>query len=78
MQYGAAYERFIDYEKGYFVREKTNKNTMFNHDYQNTQKYFNLGCDFLVTSPTFKNIKIPKDLKFKNLFRIIVSLQENK
>lgn len=49
-----------------------------NHDYQNTQKYCNLGLDFLVTSPTFKNIKIPKDLKFKNLFRIIVSLQENK
>lgn len=51
---------------------------MRNLDYQNTQKYFNLGLDFLVTSPTFKNITIPKDLKFKNLFKIIVSLQENK
>lgn len=51
---------------------------IYNHDYQQTQKSFNLGLDFLVTSPTFKNITIPKDLKFKNLFKIIVSLQENK
>ena len=49
---------------------------MRNQDYQNTQKYFNLGCDFLVTSPTFKNIKIPKDVKFKNLFTIIITLGE--
>ena len=49
---------------------------MRNHDYQNTQKYFNLGLDFLVTSPTFKNIKIPKDLKFKNLFKIVITLGE--
>ncbi|WP_170252240.1 hypothetical protein [Helicobacter pullorum] len=47
-----------------------------NHDYQNTQKYCNLGLDFLVTSPTFKNIKIPKDLKFKNLFKIVITLGE--
>lgn len=49
---------------------------MFNHDYQQTQKNFNLGLDFLVASNNFKNIKIPKDLKFKNLFRIIVSTRE--
>ena len=43
-----------------------------NHDYQNTQKYCNLGLDFLVTSPTFKNIKIPNNLDTRKLFRIIV------
>lgn len=64
--------------KKYENYKKQNIYPIYNHDYQQTQKNFNLGCDFLVTSPTFKNIKIPKDLKFKNLFRIIVSLQENK
>lgn len=49
---------------------------MRNLDYQNTQKYFNLGLDFLVMSLTFKNIKIPKDVKFKNLFTIIITLGE--
>lgn len=78
-------------KNSYFTREKVrnytssvdiadnkakNYNMMFNHDYQQTQKNFNLGLDFLVTSNNFKNIKIPKDLKFKNLFRIIVSTRE--
>lgn len=39
-----------------------------NHDYQQTQKHFNLGCDFIITSPIFKNIKIPNNL----VLRIIV------
>lgn len=71
----------------YFTREKVRNhissvdiadnikqkyNMMFNHDYQNTQKYFNLGLDFLVTSPTFKNIKIPNNLDTRKLFGIIV------
>ncbi len=43
-----------------------------NHDYQQTQKHFNLGCDFIVTSKGFKNIKIPNNLDTKNLLRIIV------
>lgn len=78
-------------KNSYFTREKArnytssvdiadnkakNYNMMFNHDYQQTQKNFNLGLDFLVASNNFKNIKIPKDLKFKNLFRIIVSTRE--
>ncbi|WP_166648709.1 hypothetical protein [Helicobacter pullorum] len=28
-----------------------------NHDYQNTQKYFNLGLDFRIVTPTFKDIQ---------------------
>lgn len=47
---------------------------IYNHDYQQTQKNFNLGLDFLVTSPTFKDIKIPKDLDTKSVFKIIVRL----
>ncbi|WP_077247108.1 DUF6402 family protein [Helicobacter pullorum] len=45
---------------------------LYNLDYQQTQKYFNLGLDFLVTSPTFKNIKIPNNLDTRKLFGIIV------
>ncbi len=40
--------------------------------YQQTQKYFNLGLDFLVTSPTFKNITIPNTLDIRKLFGIRV------
>lgn len=42
-----------------------------NHDYQQTQKHFNLGCDFLVTSKDFKNIKVPQDSK--SVFKIVIS-----
>lgn len=45
---------------------------LYNLDYQQTQKYFNLGLDFLVTSSTFKNIKIPNNLDTRKLFGIIV------
>ena len=31
---------------------------MRNLDYQNTQKYFNLGLDFRIVTPTFKNIQV--------------------
>ncbi len=47
---------------------------MQNHDYQQTQKNFNLGCDFLVTSKGFKDIAILKDLDTKSVFKIIVRL----
>ncbi|BAM32680.1 hypothetical protein [Helicobacter fennelliae] len=45
---------------------------MRNLNYQNTQKYFNLGLDFIVTSKSFKNIKLPNNLDTRNLFRVIV------
>lgn len=45
---------------------------LYNLDYQNTQSHFNLGLDFIITSPIFKNIKIPNNLDTKNLLRIIV------
>ncbi len=48
---------------------------LYNLDYQSTKTHFNLGLDFLVTSPTFKTIEIPKDLDTKNLFRVIVKLR---
>ena len=51
------------------------KMIMRNLDYQNTQNYFNLGCDFIVTSKTFKDIEIPRDLDTKNLFRLIMKIR---
>lgn len=55
---------------------ETNKNAskdleeivMRNHDYQNTQRYFNLGLDFIVTSKRFKNLKIPNDYLSKKFY----------
>jgi len=48
---------------------------MRNNNYQQTQKHFNLGCDFLVTSKTFKDIVVPQDSRAKNIFRIIVEVK---
>jgi len=48
---------------------------MQNNYYQQTQKYFHLGCDFLVTSKTFKDIAVPQDSRAKNIFRIIVEVK---
>lgn len=31
---------------------------MRNLDYQNTQTYFNLGCDFRILTSTFKDIQV--------------------
>lgn len=39
------------------IKQK-NHNTMFNQDYQNTQNYFNLGCDFRILTPAFKDIEV--------------------
>lgn len=41
-----------------------------NHDYQNTQTYFNFGCDFLVTSKDFKNIPVSQDIDSRGIFRL--------
>ena len=49
--------------------------SIYNHDYQQTQKNFNLGLDFLVTSPAFKNITIPNTLDTKILFKVLVELK---
>ena len=46
---------------------------MRNLDYQNTQKYFNLGLDFLVMSLTFKNIVVPQNFDYKKLFRLYLN-----
>lgn len=57
----------------YFTREKARNhissvdiadnikqkyNMMFNLDYQNTQKSFNLGLDFRILTSTFKDIEV--------------------
>lgn len=47
---------------------------MRNLDYQNTQRYFNLGLDFLVMSLTFKNIVVPQNFDYKKLFKMTIRL----
>ncbi|EKM9865217.1 hypothetical protein PWA69_001461 [Campylobacter coli] len=64
----------INIEK-YENYKRQNIYPIYNYDYQQTQKNFNLGLDFLVTSPTFKNITIPNTLDIKNLFKILVELK---
>ena len=64
----------INIEK-YENYKRQNIYPIYNHDYQQTQKNFNLGLDFLVTSPTFKNITIPNTLDIKNLFKVLVELK---
>lgn len=38
--------------------KQTNEYKMFNQNYQNTQKYFNLGCNFRILTSTFKDIEV--------------------
>ncbi|RDU64190.1 hypothetical protein CQA44_04505 [Helicobacter sp. MIT 14-3879] len=38
--------------------KQPNENTMFNQDYNNTQNYFNLGCDFRILTSSFKDIEV--------------------
>ena len=38
--------------------KQENENTIFNQDYQNTQNFFNLGCDFRILTATFKDIEV--------------------
>lgn len=38
--------------------KQSNETTIFNQDYQNTQKYFNLGLDFRILTSAFKDIEV--------------------
>ena len=38
--------------------KQTNEYKMFNQNYQNTQKYFNLGCNFRILTSAFKDIEV--------------------
>lgn len=38
--------------------KQSNETTMYNQDYQNTQRYFNLGLDFRILTSTFKDIAV--------------------
>ncbi|KPH51564.1 hypothetical protein HPU229336_00170 [Helicobacter pullorum] len=38
--------------------KQSNKTTIFNQDYQNTQTHFNLGLDFRILTSTFKDIEV--------------------
>lgn len=38
--------------------KQPNKNTIYNQDYQDAQMHFNLGCNFRILTPSFKNIKV--------------------
>ena len=45
---------------------------LYNQDYQNTQTFFYLGCDFVVTSKSFKDILVPQDANSKRIFKITI------
>ena len=38
--------------------KQSNEYKMFNQNYQNTQKYFNLGCNFRILTSAFKDIEV--------------------
>ena len=38
--------------------KQTNEYKVFNQNYQNTQKYFKIGCNFKILTPTFKDIEV--------------------
>ena len=46
----------MEFREYYSVIKKiiNDNSIMRNLDYQNTQNYFNLGCDFIVTSKTLR------------------------
>ena len=50
--------------------KQTNEYKMFNQDYQNTQKYFSLGLNYILASKDFKNIKVPNE--YKDFFKITI------
>lgn len=54
-------EKYEDYKS-------SNMYPIYNHDYQQTQKNFNLGLDFIVTSKSFRNLKIPNDYLSKRFY----------
>lgn len=59
------YKNFIDDKN---ATKEIDNNIMRNLDYQNTQKNFNLGLDFIVTSQSFKNLKTPNDYLSKRFY----------
>ncbi|MBR2112641.1 MAG: hypothetical protein IJ950_06945 [Helicobacter sp.] len=58
-------KNFIDDKN---ATKEIDNNIMRNLDYQNTQKNFNLGLDFIVTSQSFKNLKTPNDYLSKRFY----------
>ncbi|MGX2973276.1 DUF6402 family protein [Helicobacter sp. T3_23-1059] len=50
------------------ISKDSDNNIMRNQDYQNIQFFFNLGLDFIVTSKSFKNLKIPNDYLSKRVY----------
>lgn len=68
-------KNFIDDKN---ATKEMDNNIMRNLDYQNTQRYFNLGLDFLVTSQSFKNLKIPNDYLSKRFYTRYFTLLESK
>ena len=65
----------INIEK-YENYKRQNIYPIYNHDYQQTQKNFNLGLDFIVTSKSFKNLKIPNDYLSKRFYTRYFTLLE--
>ncbi|EFR47734.1 hypothetical protein HCCG_02283 [Helicobacter cinaedi CCUG 18818 = ATCC BAA-847] len=59
-------------KKEYLDYKQINIYPIYNQDYQQTQTYFHIGCDFLVTSKTFKDIVVPQDANLKRIFKIII------
>lgn len=54
-EYYSVAKNFVDNNSA--VKEMNN-NIMRNFDYQNTQNFFNLGCDFRILTATFKDIEV--------------------
>ena len=54
----------------YSQKRMENIYPIYNHDYQNTQKYFNLGLNYILASKDFKNIKVPNE--YKDFFKITI------
>lgn len=54
----------------YFQKRMKNIYPIYNHDYQNTQKYFKIGLDYILASKDFKNIKVPNG--YKEFFKITI------
>ena len=54
----------------YFQKRMENIYPIYNNDYQNTQKYFEIGLDYILASKDFKNIKVPNG--YKEFFKITI------
>lgn len=69
-------ESAINIEK-YENYKRQNIYPIYNHDYQQTQKNFNLGLDFIVTSKSFRNLKTPNDYLSKRFYTRYFTLLES-